>query len=919
MDKSTKEQQLIDSGIKEGFTNALNNVNGSKDIDLNASEATTAIRDFTKNQLLIKNNTSDYVDFIEEKRLADIKLFNELENKAKTESLTNDEIAKQSAASPSVALSGEEYFTLNAYKTENSNKFIADNPEKTQDWLDKLISDWAGVEDKVSKSTKYDLSKDQINMASSLQVMGNEFPGIKKAGFNAVMFAANPVGFLSSKVISTGIQSFLKTETGKGLVEKANEAWTNKFGDGVGSNRVKKGLAAFAMVGAVAVLGMAPDEVSDLANTLTGTLDAADPDALSAGIESTMDQTSPESVRPDNTPKGAYNPAGDAGDVESTRPDNTPRGAYNPAGDAGDVESTRPDNTPKGAYNPAGDAGDMNPTDVDAQEVWPESVTVDKSLELIAKDLLPADAPYSDIKELTMKIAEHNNLADADVIMKGMELDIPTPEQLEGIELKEFKIESMDDLKNLDKLPYGSELTPDEVKAQIKDVLKNEFPGQEMRIHETMAYVNQTFENAPDNQPVFSMEKLDFDKLTEIMHGDNKIELIDEQESPYSYKEVVNNEMKNNAVDYDVKTPEEMTSDEQESPYSYKEVVNNEMKNNAVDYDAKTPEQMTSDEQDSPYNIKEVNDNEKLNASLTAEEAAIQKLNGGTTVNTPPVDDTPQYMTNDAGRVNFDNGDAGLDGDVKTPEEAAIQKLNGGATVNTPPVDDTPQYMTNDAGRVNFDNGDAGLDDDVDVLKIEPGVPSTAQTAPSSPTNFDSKFDSKFESKLDDRFVDMDKLKAEWDQEFNEKAERMVAESNEMVKPQSEFTQAEKSAAIDKFEDGGISFSEKSVSLNGHAETAYSVNGINIDKANMQTELRNIIEEPSSSFQDKFGMSKAEAVTNYLESNPDETVNMLEGNKPESPVQKQEDSLLSELQNEEKPSNTNGSEETSNRKKYKPS
>ncbi len=608
MDKATKEQQLIDSGIKENFTNALKNINGSTDIDLNASEASNAVRDFTKNQLLIKNNTSDYAEFIEQKRLSDIKLFEELEKKSKSQTLTSEESASQSAASPSVALSGEEYFTLNAYKTENSNNFIEQNPNKTQDWMDKLISDWAGVEDKVSKSTKYDLSKDQINMAASLQVMGNEFPSIKKAGFNAVMFAANPVGFLSSKVISAGIKGFLETDTGKGLVEKANNAWTSKFGDGETSKKVKRGIAAFAMVGAVVGLGMAPDELSDLANTLTGTLDAPDPEALSAGIESTVGQQTPsgdaggvESTRPDNTPRGAYNPAGDAGDFESTRPDNTPRGVHNPAGDAGDVESTRPDNTPRGAYNPAGDAGDFG-----TEEAWPEKITVDAPLESIAKGLLPADAPYSDIKELTMKIAEHNNLDDADVVMKGMEIDIPTQDQLDGIELKEFKVESLDDLKNLDKLPYGSELTPEELKHQIKDVLKSEFPGQEMRIHETMAYVNDTLSSSPEGKPLHSMGKLDVDKLTEIMHGDNKIEIVDEQESPYNYKEVVNNELKNKAVDYDVKTPDQMTSDEQELAYtdnSYESEEDKLARELSQEVD-KTPEVTNKDGRPSPIQPK---------------------------------------------------------------------------------------------------------------------------------------------------------------------------------------------------------------------------------------------------------------------------------------------------------------------------
>ena len=205
-----------------------------------------------------------------------------------------------------------------------------------------------------------------------------------------------------------------------------------------------------------------------------------------------------------------------------------------------------------------------------------------------------------------MKIAEHNNLDDADVVMKGMEIDIPTQDQLDGIELKEFKVESLDDLKNLDKLPYGSELTPEELKHQIKDVLKSEFPGQEMRIHETMAYVNDTLSSSPEGKPLHSMGKLDVDKLTEIMHGDNKIEIVDEQESPYNYKEVVNNELKNKAVDYDVKTPDQMTSDEQELAYtdnSYESEEDKLARELSQEVD-KTPEVTNKDGRPSPIQPK---------------------------------------------------------------------------------------------------------------------------------------------------------------------------------------------------------------------------------------------------------------------------------------------------------------------------
>lgn len=848
-------QDLLANSIKKDFAKILKNSDGEG--ALSAEQTNDFVQGFTKTLMVMDKNPEEYARFIEEKRQKELKEYHELQEKAEAEALSAKEQARLEQVAGTMGLTGEEYFSYNSTKSENALSFIEENPELTEGWLTKLSKQWELGEKKAAEHEKFGkMEPNERSVVSSLSVLKNNFPAIAKCGFSAGMFALNPIGFMQSKVLGAGIQGYFKTEAGQGLVEKANNAWINQFGEGKVSNAIKKGLVTVAMAGAVIGLGMGIDDVGELASNLSQTIGnttehlaneaafhlekSGVTDAMKTVIESDVSNMN------SNYGMGDYKVgAPDVPDNVVERPDNTPQGALNPTETV--EPSGRPDNTPKGVFDPAGDTpterGEMDAPNTDeviepAKE-WPEKIEVDKPLELIARDLLPEDAPYSDIKELTMKIAEHNNIADADVIMKGVELDIPSMDQLEGIELKEFKVETLNDLNNLDKLPYGSEITPEELQSQIKEVLKNEFPGEEMRQHEMMAHVKATLGELPPNQPIESMGKLDFDKITNQHFGPDKIDIVDEQESPYSYDFIDQNEKLNHSI--------------------------------AAETD---PSKLTSDDQETVYDIPEINENEEMHAKMTQEEKALQKLNGGAAT------------------------------------------ASAGATT-PPPVEDVPQYKTADAGRVNFDAGEMDTyEKDMAATQANSNIAPTAATASASAQSAPSMPQTSFESNMSDDFFggkSFDEMKADWDNDFAEKQEEML----DSVKPQSEFTPEEKAAAIDKFEDGSVSYSEKTVTINGQTTTAYSVNGVNIDKANMPSELREIINSPSHNFEDKFGMSKIEAVSEYLNDNPNETINMLEGNKPDSLVQKQENDLLLSLQNESQSPSGSESESTSNRNRLK--
>ncbi len=172
---------------------------------------------------------------------------------------------------------------------------------------------------------------------------------------------------------------------------------------------------------------------------------------------------------------------------------------------------------------------------------FPDSVEIKSGdrLESIAGDILRESNPdvtYQEIREFTQQIAEHNGLEDADMIQKGDVFEIPKADDLEGIELKEFKIDSIDDIKNFDKVPYGSDMTPKELTSSISEVLNKTYPDEPERVHEMMAYVKDSVKGMPSDSPIDSRVDLSgIGDSNESMFGANKVEISDEQESLYDF------------------------------------------------------------------------------------------------------------------------------------------------------------------------------------------------------------------------------------------------------------------------------------------------------------------------------------------------------------------------------------------------
>jgi hypothetical protein len=243
-----------------------------------------------------------------------------------------------------------------------------------------------------------------------------------------------------------------------------------------------------------------------------------------------------------------------------------------------------PDNTPEGANNPSGDtegaiAGEEAPEATTEPElIYPSSVEIQSGdrLESIAKEILSkndANVTYDEIREFTLQIAEHNGLEDADQIMVGQTFDIPSPAECANIELEPFKLDTLDELKGFDKVPYGAEITPEELSDQIKDTLTKTYPDEPERVHEAMANVNASLKGLESGKMIES--GTDLSKIGDIHEnyfGANRIQISDELESAYENVEVGNHLNDVDPRDLPEFIPE--TSDELDSAYHGIEVEN---------------------------------------------------------------------------------------------------------------------------------------------------------------------------------------------------------------------------------------------------------------------------------------------------------------------------------------------------------
>ena len=224
-------------------------------------------------------------------------------------------------------------------------------------------------------------------------------------------------------------------------------------------------------------------------------------------------------------------------------------------------------------------AGEETPEPITEPELdYPSSVEIQSGdrLESIAKEILSkndANVTYDEIREFTLQIAEHNGLEDADQIMVGQTFDIPSPAECANIELEPFKLDTLDELKGFDKVPYGSEITPEELSDQIKDTLTKTYPDEPERVHEAMANVNASLKGLESGKMIES--GTDLSKIGDIHEnyfGANRIQISDELESAYENVEVGNH--LNDVDPRDLPEFVPQTSDELDSAYHGIEVEN---------------------------------------------------------------------------------------------------------------------------------------------------------------------------------------------------------------------------------------------------------------------------------------------------------------------------------------------------------
>lgn len=163
---------------------------------------------------------------------------------------------------------------------------------------------------------------------------------------------------------------------------------------------------------------------------------------------------------------------------------------------------------------------------------FPDAFVIEKgdTLENLVEKSMPEGTPYEDIKKMTLQIAEHNGLQDADKIFPGQTFEIP--EFSEAPDPTPFKIDGAKDLFALDKVPYGSDITPIEYKAQVGDVLKEMYPDEPERLHEMMAHVNGQMNGLPANEPIPSGTKIGLSDEYKGYLEKKSFDISDEQESP---------------------------------------------------------------------------------------------------------------------------------------------------------------------------------------------------------------------------------------------------------------------------------------------------------------------------------------------------------------------------------------------------
>lgn len=516
-------------------------------------------------EILKNDKDGAYVKYIEELRLEEQKRLKALEAKDQTK-LTEQE--KKNMESYLVSnLDSEDYLYVNAFNQEKSKSFIADNKDLTDDWFKSLRESFKSNE----KSLREEYPENQPNdvklddsayrtgsiLKTFTDTMKDTVNDSKvKASLDVAKFMINPVGFFASKGISKVIGAALRTETGQALATSLKEKWEDV--NNKKSLKSKKGLVALATIGAVAavattlhVTGMVDmTDVAEVAmeslnpESATNIQNTSIADNAKAFIDASQ-STSTEMVAGIETPEVDVQLDAPSANVDGQELTAEQQRALHNQEQAEQRMSGQTQEQSGSTMSTQTDA----PTEVEAPvEAQPTELVIESGdrLESLAKGLLPEDASYDEVKELTMKIAEFNGIEDADLLQVGQTLELPTGEELEGIQLKEFKVDSVEDLNSLEKLPYGSEITPEELKGQIEAALTEAYPDDEIRVTEYMAHVNANLDKLPQGQPIDSKVDLNLGDSHKELLVERDYQLSDErmleEDSPYDWDAI--NELK---------------------------------------------------------------------------------------------------------------------------------------------------------------------------------------------------------------------------------------------------------------------------------------------------------------------------------------------------------------------------------------
>ena len=598
----------------------------------------------------------DFAKYIEEKRLKDLKRFEEFQ-KLLDENVKNgieptqreqSQLEKYSLAQ----LDSDQYYMLNVANGDVASDFIKNNEDKYGHLVTEYDNELKTEKNEVRQMPEMaGKSEKEIGFIASI----NKFNKDYKVGLDTLRFIANPIGFSASKALGFGVKKFFETDKGKEFALNAKEKFEKVFPNKEFNAKLGATLGAVAAVGGLVMLvsGLDGNELSDIKSAITGALEGA--------VDNSTEIANSLVESADNFAQEAAEYAKEAGEEFGQSFDEYTNGMdesfenakasvkdvfggeetvlageeipevsnYNPETDP---EYMNP-NSPKGnietpeemaklmaednVYDPETDPEYMNPnqragfedlspeekaeilaeTSPEKSEVegvvageeapkpitepeldYPSSVEIQSGdrLESIAKEILSkndANVTYDEIREFTLKIAEHNGLEDADQIMVGQTFDIPSPAECANIELEPFKLDTLDELKGFDKVPYGSEITPEELSDQIKDTLTKTYPDEPERVHEAMANVNASLKGLESGKMIES--GTDLSKIGDIHEnyfGANRIQISDELESAYENVEVGNH--LNDVDPRDLPEFVPQTSDELDSAYHGIEVEN---------------------------------------------------------------------------------------------------------------------------------------------------------------------------------------------------------------------------------------------------------------------------------------------------------------------------------------------------------